>query len=69
MRRLIFTMTMRIRLDLVFVIQRRAIDVRAKEEDYVYVNFAVGKRGSSKVKDKDIARHLFSFTLMKMGIG
>ena len=32
MRLLIFTMTMRTRLDLVFTIQRRVIDVRANDE-------------------------------------
>jgi len=80
MRHLIFIITMHIRLDLVFVIQGLTIDVRAKEEGFVYVNGVVGKRDSSQIKDKDIktmamwmsrlvARHLFSFTLIKIKIG
>ena len=47
MRHLIFIITMHIRLDLVFVIQGLTIDVRAKEEGFVYVNGVVGKRDSS----------------------
>jgi len=53
-RRLIFTMTMRIRLALVFVIQEHATNVRVKEQIYVWFNFVAGKRDSSEINDRDI---------------
>jgi len=58
----------------------RVIDVSPKKEGYVCINFVVRKRDSSKIKDRDIktttmwmsglvVSDLFSFTLMKVGIG
>jgi len=43
-------MTMHIRLDLVFSLQRYVIDVNPKEEAYACAGFVVGKQDSSKIK-------------------
>jgi len=49
-----FTMIMRIRLDLVFFIQRHTAGVSRKDEGYVCVNFVIRKRDSSKTKVRSI---------------
>jgi len=80
MKCFISIMTMRIRWDLVLVIRECTIGVSRKGKGYVSINFVARKMDSSKTKVRNIkitrmmmlgqvAKHLFNFTLTKMGSG